>query len=179
MYTGNNPTALKSKEMITDALVLLLQNNSFSKITIKQLCQSALVSRQTFYFLFETKEQVLESYFDDLFNQYIYQFQNSKKITLSFICQSAMCYLLSHENFIAILVKNNLNYIMTKKLEQYLLELGKLVDKENKLIDDYSIAFMSGALVETLSHHLKKNKEKSPEELALMIEGIISGHYFK
>lgn len=83
MYTGNNPTALQSKNMITEALLNLLKDKKFNKISIKELCEKALVSRQTFYFLFETKEQVIESYFDSLFFDYTKTFKNKESITIN------------------------------------------------------------------------------------------------
>lgn len=46
-------------EMIADALLHLMEMESYSLITITWICQEALVSRNTFYRNFETKEDVL------------------------------------------------------------------------------------------------------------------------
>ena len=35
MYTGNNPIAIQSQKMITDALLLLMERKQFSKIQVK------------------------------------------------------------------------------------------------------------------------------------------------
>ena len=40
---------IKNKRVIENAMILLLQRKEFSKITIQDICQEALVSRSTFY----------------------------------------------------------------------------------------------------------------------------------
>lgn len=179
MYTGNNPTALQSKNMITEALLNLLKDKKFNKISIKELCEKALVSRQTFYFLFKTKEQVIESYFDSLFFDYTKTFQKKESITINHICKSAITYLIKNEFFIRILIDNNLNYIMTQKIEQYLFELGDIINANKKNHQLYAFAFIAGALVETLSYYFKNNKDCTPEDISVLIEQIITGNYFE
>lgn len=56
MYRGSNPTALQSQSMIIQALLALMQEEPFAKITVKAICARAMVSRQTFYSLFDSKE---------------------------------------------------------------------------------------------------------------------------
>ena len=52
MYKGNNPIALESQEMIIKAMLSIMETEPFKSITVKNLCERALVSRQTFYSLF-------------------------------------------------------------------------------------------------------------------------------
>ena len=59
MYTGDHKTAKLSQTLITDALLTLLETVPFADISVSRLCQQAQVSRQTFYSLFGTKENVL------------------------------------------------------------------------------------------------------------------------
>ena len=59
MYTGDHKTAKLSQTLITDALLTLLETVPFTDISVSRLCQQAQVSRQTFYSLFGTKENVL------------------------------------------------------------------------------------------------------------------------
>ena len=79
MYYGTNPTALQSQKMLINALLELMEKKEFSKISIKELCSTALVSRQTFYTLFDGKEEVIGLHLDTLFSAYIKEIQNSKK----------------------------------------------------------------------------------------------------
>ncbi|WP_052404126.1 MULTISPECIES: TetR/AcrR family transcriptional regulator [unclassified Paenibacillus] len=179
MYTRNNPIALQSQKMITDALLLLMENKEFSKINIKELCDKALVSRQTFYSLFKSKEQVIELYFDKLFADYVQPFEETKESTVSEVCNSAISYLISKKNFISLLVRNNLNYIMIHKFEQYLIQFGNIINAPQREDQEYAMAFISGALVEVIARYIKNNASDSPTEISMLVEQIITGRYFR
>ena len=59
MYMGGNKTALLSQRLIADALMRLLRVKRFSDITVSELCREAQVSRQTYYTLFGSLENVI------------------------------------------------------------------------------------------------------------------------
>ena len=59
MYCGNNKIALASQKQIMNAFLNLLEMQSFSNISISKICNEAGVSRQTFYKLYESKENVI------------------------------------------------------------------------------------------------------------------------
>jgi AcrR family transcriptional regulator len=179
MYTRNNPIALQSQKMITDALLLLMENKQFAKINIKELCDKALISRQTFYSLFQTKEQVIELHFDKLFADYVQPFEETQETTVSEICSSAISYLMNNKYFISLLVKNNLNYIMIQKFQQYLVEFGNVIHAEQREDEEYAKAFISGALVEMIARYIKNNSFDNPKEISLLVEQIITGKYFR
>lgn len=59
MYDGENKTAQQSQQRIAEAMLSLLREQPFSELSVSVLCKRASVSRQTFYSLFGTREQVL------------------------------------------------------------------------------------------------------------------------
>jgi AcrR family transcriptional regulator len=59
MYKGHNKTACTNQQQISEAFLQLLQNEPYEEITVSELCKEAGVSRQTFYTLFQKKENVL------------------------------------------------------------------------------------------------------------------------
>ena len=62
MYEGNNPTAQRSQQWITQALLQMMQEKKYSGISVRDLCRRADLSRQTFYNLYSSKEDVLHAY---------------------------------------------------------------------------------------------------------------------
>ena len=60
MYSGSNPKALLSIKLITEGFVKELQRKPYDQINIRDLCRTADVSRQTFYNLFQNKEDPLD-----------------------------------------------------------------------------------------------------------------------
>ena len=59
MYCGNNKTALTSQRQIAEALLRLLEEQPYGGISVSAICKQADVSRQTFYSLFQSKENVI------------------------------------------------------------------------------------------------------------------------
>lgn len=55
----NDLRALKSKQAIENALFKLLDNKDFSKISINDICQTAMIGRSTFYRHYEDKYVLL------------------------------------------------------------------------------------------------------------------------
>ena len=59
MYQGCNKTALCSQKNIAEGFWDLLREKEYSKITASEICKKSGVSRQTFYSLFSSKENVV------------------------------------------------------------------------------------------------------------------------
>lgn len=59
----------RTRKRLQDALIYLLRRKLLAKIQIKEIVEEADLSRTTFYQHFETKEQLLFSLMDDLFEK--------------------------------------------------------------------------------------------------------------
>lgn len=88
MYHGTNPSALRSRACITEALFTLLKKEKYANITIKNICREAELSRQTFYQIFESKDEVIEYLFSNLFSEFEKQCNYFINMTLSELCCS-------------------------------------------------------------------------------------------
>ena len=109
MYSGDNKTARLSQQLIGEAMVRLLKNNAFADISVSMLCKEAQVSRQTFYTLFGTKENVL-----------IYELQNTccfepeekntscRSADFRMFCKGYSKYIIKKRNILELLVKNEM-----------------------------------------------------------------------
>lgn len=56
---------IKTKENIRNSFLCLLKEKSFEKITIKELCEKAKISRNTFYFHYEYKQNLYDTIIDE------------------------------------------------------------------------------------------------------------------
>ena len=56
----------KTKRALAAAMMALLEREPFSKITVNDLCEAAMVSRSTFYLHFEDKYRLLAFCLDDI-----------------------------------------------------------------------------------------------------------------
>lgn len=178
MYQGNNKIAIQSQRMISEALLELMQEKDFSKINIKELCTKALVSRQTFYSLFNSKEEVISMYLDMLFDDYISRFDNHKKLyTLKDLCDETIHYLIQHRELLELLVKNHLDYVVKERVEDYLMDLDQIFHVAKGEKGAYAIAFFSGALLAVISQAIKNNDFYDGEKISGIIEEILTGDY--
>ena len=72
MYTQILETdEVTSQNRIRFALLSLMEEHPYSEISVSQICQAAQVSRQTFYRLFDTKDDVLILYLHEIMKEYL------------------------------------------------------------------------------------------------------------
>ena len=113
MYKGSNKTALLSQKLIGDALLRLLENESFAEISVSDLCREAEVSRQTFYSLFGTKENVIVY---TLQNSFCFTPENNSSICRSasfhLFCQNYSSYIVRNRHLLELLVKNEMMHFL-------------------------------------------------------------------
>ena len=66
-----NPLTVESKQWILEALLKLMEEKNYEKITIKELTARADLDRKTFYRNFRSKEEVLYLQLQELCDLYI------------------------------------------------------------------------------------------------------------
>ncbi|MCB9639587.1 MAG: TetR/AcrR family transcriptional regulator [Myxococcales bacterium] len=58
---------LRSRRLLQDALLVLLEEKDYDQISVADIAERAKVSRPTFYAHYKTKDELLLSYFDRIF----------------------------------------------------------------------------------------------------------------
>ncbi|CUS26877.1 Putative transcriptional regulator [Paucilactobacillus oligofermentans DSM 15707 = LMG 22743] len=71
MKNKGNAKSQYSKQQILNALLVIMDNKPIYKITIKEICDYALISRKTFYRNFDTKIDVLSIEVDKIVKEYL------------------------------------------------------------------------------------------------------------
>ena len=87
----------KTKKSIEDAFLSLIKEKSFTDITIKDLCDKAMISRSTFYAHYKDKYDLLEYFFKKIIS-------NFTEITSNYFCKKSMSIKIEHASIL-------LNYI--------------------------------------------------------------------
>lgn len=119
MNDSKNPSAVRSKALICDALIRLMQQHPYEEITVKQIALEAKLVRKTFYRNFDSKEDVLESIFDTLVNEYkIHLIMLNKTLPIDMIFE----FCLQHKQLLLLFDKNNMMYRILQKLNDTLPE---------------------------------------------------------
>ncbi|BBI33809.1 TetR/AcrR family transcriptional regulator [Cohnella abietis] len=177
MYTGTNPSAIRSQKWIRDSLLQLLKEKPYKKISIKEITERGDLARQTFYQLFNSKEEILEYHLDHLFHEYLIKIQDLEVATTAELARLYFVFFHNNENFIHQLIKNDLVNILNQKFYSYLSEIH-IVLKHTQVHSEYATAFISSGLVGILIFWFKQNKTMSIEQLALLVSDILNANDF-
>ena len=70
MKKSQNPSAVRSRQEISTALLKLMQEYPYAEISVKQIIMETSLARKTFYLNFRSKDDVLESILNELIGEY-------------------------------------------------------------------------------------------------------------
>ncbi|HJE97994.1 MAG TPA: TetR/AcrR family transcriptional regulator [Ligilactobacillus acidipiscis] len=180
MYSGHNPSALRSRDQIVKAMLSLLEKTPYDKISISKLAQQAGVSRQTFYQIFESQEQVLQYKLDSIYEGYQEQLKQRKEYTMH--VQVGLYFKIYAENmsfFNALLDNGQVNILLQSSL-RYMKILQQNHQLPNKKYTAYSYPFVAGGLLQVLIawHQQKPKDQVSIEKLIQISEQLLENNYF-
>lgn len=182
MYSGNNKTALASQKQIMDALLKLLEDKNFSEIKISELCKAAEISRQTFYTLYESKENVVK----DLISSYRYDpevpFAEEHEKCCHHTDTSRVCtgfgqYLYNHRELMRTLSDNGILYLLYQSLYSSIISCNFFLPDEQEREREYAANFVAGAFTGITKAYVSCGTEDVPEYLEQEIRLLFRGRY--
>ena len=174
MKDSTNPSAIRSKKEITEALISLMQDIPFSDITVKQIVLEAKLERKTFYNNFSSKDDVLDAIINTAIHEYVLALTDSPEGPLTVIFDFCD----KNRNLLALLHKNNLLYLLLLKLNIVIPELNCSLDLNanpfrtliGDLEPDYLIAFNIGAIWNVIFKWVDRGMIDSPEYIKHTLE---------
>lgn len=174
---NRNLSAFKSKKMITEALISLMEEKDYTEITVAEIAERADRVRRTFYSHFKNKEEVLVTYINKIIEEHIQsylQLEDHSELTIAEIYFKLWA---KHLDFVLLLKNNNL-LILLKGFEKYIEELDKSFSAFDcfglsKRSAEYAPKFYAGALWSTLDKWIEKGMEESPAELGEVFSELI------
>ncbi len=179
MYQGKNPTALNSQKILLDSLNELLRERAFKDISVSELCTRCGISRQTFYSLFGTKENLL-----------LYQMKNVpyvkkpsigsvSEVTLKETCVNYGKYVTANYEQLKMLADNDLmsllNNLFYESMSDYTQSYVELYDDER----EYALRFLSAGLCSLTQEYVKHHEIPDTAELTRLSYKIMSGSIYK
>lgn len=167
MYSGNNPSALRSQRCITEALITLLNNKPFTSITIKEICVKADLTRQTFYQFFSSKEDVIRHIIMQCYVDFEELLISHSPITLNTLTSTFFHFFKENQSMIRLLINNNLEYILTEQFSVVLPKILQLcVSEEDALVCNPHInSFIVSGLSAMLISWTKSDYDIDEDEL--------------
>lgn len=181
MYSGTNPTALQSRDWLTAALIDLMEEKPFSRITVKEICQRADLSRQTFYNVFSSKEEILQSFLRRKYEAEFARYQGNASLTIQEIVDSFAAVLSDNQALLSSMIENGLSWQITDAISSCVsLFAGHFVSrKRDNALLPYSEALLSGALAGLLTRWFQQEEPISIDQMTALLTDFFRGNLFE
>ena len=178
MNNSQNPSSIRSKKEITNALLKLMQDHPYSEISVKQIVMETSVVRKTFYLNFTSKDDVLNS----IINRGILEYTQALSATSEGPFTVIFDFCEKNKELLQLLHKNNMLYLLLLKLNEVIPECNRTMDKSNNpfaktignLDPDYIIAFNIGAIWNVIFKWVDRGMVDSLDEIKNTIEQYLS-----
>lgn len=180
MYEGNNPTALASRAWLVDALLSLMETTPYSKITVKDICRKADLSRQTFYNFFETKDDIIRFRIHQCYIEMMEHLKSRSPLLLTDITEQLMQTFHNNQQFMNLIVSQKLDHLLEFELACAIQIFTKQVSPyTEKHTAEYGNAFLTGAIAHTILYWFKDDKPLTTEQLSNLLSDILTGKYYQ
>ncbi len=180
MYNGKNKTALNSQLRIKDAFISMLKYSSFDTILIKDICKKANISRQRFYYLYKSKEEIISHILNDFFSNMLddIKIRNINSLFdlinifyLSIDANEDIQYIFAIENTSNIAENIFVNYLN----QIHMIKVGHIMN----LNDLYAHHFLASGFIHLYNKWCKGGKDIPIEYIIQLAFNIITGQHFK
>ncbi len=180
MYEGNNPTALHSREWLVDALLSLMEEQEYSRITVKAICSKADLSRQTFYNFFEGKDDMIRFCIHQCYAEMMERLVKRLPIKLSDITKQLTETLYENQRLMRLIVLHELGHLLELELVSVIQVFAEQISAASSgELDQYATAFLSGAIAHMVLYWFKDAKPVTQEQLSELLCRILTGNYFQ
>lgn len=166
-HSSNKETNRLTREAICTALVLLIKEQPFKKITITDIVRRAGVSRTAYYSNYSSKQDILVDLVDSLIyeiNQkllpYIDESTGKAKAPKQFI-NILFEVLFKQRDIYNTLLDAKFNYIILDRINDIMLEHVKDTSDENI----YRVYFNAGALFNVFTQWIQADSPKTIDEM--------------
>lgn len=180
MYKGSNKSALLSQKLISEALLRLLETMPLNDISVSDLCREAQVSRQTFYSLFGTKENVVV--YELSHNCCFLPDKNSPtchSAAFRSFCEGYSRYIVDNSHIIELLVRNDMIHFLYDVQYKSLLEcehfIGDVSDDDRVFIVD----FIASGMNSIAKNYVLQGSKADVAFLTRLMFSLFGGLYFK
>lgn len=151
---------VRTRKLLCNTLLDLMETQSIEKISVIDLCNTAMINRATFYAHFEDKYHLLNFALEELKDQLYESFTHDKKLTdpydtIRSLVAMGADFVFDNRNHIANLLRFNrggkvLSTIQESIMQSIKYQLGKYKETYDFLVPTTVIAtFLAGGMINT------------------------------
>ncbi|PYG86634.1 TetR family transcriptional regulator [Ruminiclostridium sufflavum DSM 19573] len=174
-----------TRMVLQDSLIELMKQKPISKITIKEICETADINRTTFYDHFTDQYELLRTIEDQTLSyakERLQRLLETDKNAAQKIIESIFEYFVENSNHIQVLMSEQGDVAFQKKLLKLIYEYCRSIPADAKLKDtksadvindEYFFVFAVNGSVGIIQHWLKTGLQKSAKEMAEILCSIV------
>lgn len=182
MYCGTNKTALQSQRQIADAMMALLGEKPFSQVTVSELCKAAGISRQTFYTLFTSRENVmvftLQARYCDGPELGEPEHIACRGDMLQWLCRGYSEYILRNRSLIKLLVDNRIDHLLYDSFYDAMDGCDCFLRDTDPCTRSYAASFYAGGIACVARRYAEEGCMSSADQLETLLMTLLSGRLF-
>lgn len=179
MYQGSNPTALTSQNWLVDALLKLMEEKPYAQLSVREICEAAGLSRQTFYNCFDSKEEILRFRIRRCYQEMLDLLNQAPQLRLADITDAFAATFQNNHGFFQLLLDQHQEHILHDELSRAIDQFtGRLCVDVPRHSLAYSSAFLSGAISNTVICWFKDPEPLSSKELAALLADLLTGGFY-
>lgn len=150
-------------EHLRNALLKLLLEKPINDISISELVETAQVGRASFYRNYEQKEDILKAYIDDLFHEWMNEWQRNDGAPLSEQLRILISHFEKYRDFYKLLNDRGLIYLLKDII------IGLFGPKpEYEKVQAYTTAYFAYVLYGWIDVWFQRGMRESSDEIAEM-----------
>ena len=182
MYCGRNKTALQSQRQIADAMMELIREKPYAQITISELCRTAGISRQTFYSLFTSRENVmvftLQRDYCSGAELAVPGYLKDRKSALQQICREYSAFILRNRRLIKLLVDNHIDYLLYDSFFESMSSCECFLSGIDPSSRGYALSYYAGGIACVARRYAQEGCTSSAAYLEKLLMTLLSGGLF-
>ena len=172
MYCGCNPIARASQLQTAHALIRLMAQKPYASVTVSELCRTAGISRQTFYSLFGSMENVVLFVLQEKACELPCGPEPGD--ALERLCRCYSRYICRNRDLLKLLVDNNVGFLLYRSVYEAVSRLGCREGTEW----DYAANFVAGGITGVVRQYCAAEPPADCEELYRILCRLFQGGCF-
>lgn len=169
-------TSIRTQKAIAKALISLLQEREYEKITVTDICKSADLVRKTFYNNFKSKDQVVTQMMTDIFKR-MEQSLELEKMSVREILLAVFSFVEKNREFLILFYNRGLLRFAHESIRAYITEEHILSKYSKEQLDaqayKYIEAQISAVIISVIETWIENEFEDSVEFLAELTEAMM------
>ena len=160
-------------ECLCTALVTLMAEKPFDKISISELCHKAGVSRMAYYRNYNSKEEILLQHLDECFKGCLAELRQLQPPTVYDVSVKCFTYIEREPLFFREIVNSEFASALMDKIHEYSKDVMTLLMPDLE-VPAYIISHFTGGIYKIVVDWIKNGMDVSAAELAELVFRLAS-----